>query len=141
MPRPKRWWILGYVLHDHVLRAVIFLMLFSGTVLTWEAMWTHNIVLVWYWLQVGWIMRALSITASALFIGTIALELYRRHNSVEGPILLLLAETVGSWVFLPFVGIFAGWLPAVHAQTKLMLGLPLNWKVAPKRLAAGATRT
>lgn len=141
VPRHKKAYIFGYVLHDHVLRAVIFLMLFSGTVLTWQVASTHNIVLLWYWLQVGWIMRGLYLMASVLFIGNIVLEVYRRHSLVDGPLHLLLIETVGSWIFLPFVAIFVGWLPALHAQTKLMLGMPLHWKVAPKRLATSPTRS
>lgn len=141
VPRHKKAYILGYVLHDHVLRAVIFLILLSGTLLTWEVGFTHNISLIWYWWQVGWLMRGLYLTASSIFISTIVLEVYRRHSVVEGPLYLLLAETVGSWIFLPFVGIFAGWLPAVHAQTKLMLGMPLHWQVAPKKLAPAPSPT
>ena len=136
VPKRKQAMILGYVLHDHVLRAVIFLMMFSGTLLMWKIGSTNNVLFVIYWLRLGWILRGLYITASALFIGTIALEVYRRGRAVPGPTYLLLAETVGSWIFLPLIGILAGWLPALHAQTRLMLGMPLNWKVAPKKLAS-----
>jgi hypothetical protein len=131
--RPRRAFIFTYVLHDHLLRAVVFCVLFSGTLITWQVGTTHNIVLLWYWWQLGLLLRILYAAASALFIATIGLEVWRR-SSVEGTTFQLFAETLGSWVLLPLVGIFSGWLPALHAQTKLMTGVPLHYKVAPKKL-------
>jgi len=43
-------------------------------------------------------------------------------------------ELAKMWVLLPVAGLVFGVLPALDAQTKLALGLPLQWKVTPKRL-------
>lgn len=136
----KRVFILGHVLHDHVLRATVFMMLFSGTFLTWQIRTTHDIIFLWYWFEVGSLMRILYALASVLFVAAIGLEVYRRR-SVDGTRLDLVAEMVGSWILLPLVGVFAGWVPALHAQTKLMLGMPLHYTVAPKRMVGRPSET
>ena len=132
---PRRAFIFCYVLHDHVLRAIVFVMLLSGTVIGWQVGSTHDIILLWNWWQVGLLLRILYAAASSLFIATIAMEVYRRRD-VEGSTLELVAETVGSWALLPLVGLFSGWVPALHAQTKLMLAMPLHYTVAPKRIVS-----
>jgi len=47
-------------------------------------------------------------------------------------------ETLKMWALLPVAGIAFGVLPALDAQTKLALGLPLEWKVTPKKVRSGA---
>jgi hypothetical protein len=42
-------------------------------------------------------------------------------------------EMAKMWLLLPVAGLVFGVLPALDAQTKLALGLPLEWKVTPKR--------
>lgn len=137
LPRSQVKWTDGllmtsYVLQDHVSRAVAFVVLTSGSLLVWEVASTHNIMLLWFWWQIGWLVTALYVALTVLFVGTIALEAYRRAG-VGGRWSVLAAETVATWALLPVIGIAAGTVPAMHAQTKLMLGSPLVWKVAPKR--------
>ena len=36
------------------------------------------------------------------------------------------------WPMLPLIGFYLGTLPALEAQTRLMLGIPLGYRVTPK---------
>lgn len=134
-PLLKTWLLICHVLHDHVIRAVCWAVLISGTVITWEIAGTHNPVLLWsVWYLSPWI-QALYIINTLFFLSQLGVEMVRR-SAAGGSRSMLLTETLGAWVLVPYTGIVSGAFPAVYAQTRLMFGLPISYKVAPKRLAA-----
>ena len=60
-----------------------------------------------------------------------------KHGGVAG----LVLEIAKMWALLPVAGLALGVAPALDAQTKLALGLPLEWRVTPKSLLTGSSAT
>jgi hypothetical protein len=132
-PKLKTLALTTHVLHDHVLRAVICMVLTSGTIIGMEIHGTTNIILLWWWWQTAPWFQAFYALSTALFVVQLIVEAVRRSTTGMDPLTLLL-ETVAAWALVPFVGFFIGGAPAVHAQTRLMLDMPIIWQVTPKRL-------
>lgn len=80
---------------------------------------------------IGWLFTA----GGVLLFASIAVDLARFPARDRGA-LAVIAELVIMWAALPVLSFTFGFVPALHAQTKLALGLPLWWKVTPKRLRA-----
>jgi hypothetical protein len=139
-PKRKTLGLSIHVLHDHVLRAVVWAILTSGTLIGAQIHQTNNIILLWWWWQTAPWFQGLYAASTVLFVTQLIFEMMRRSETGAGP-LELLSETIGSYVLVPFVGLFIGAAPAIHAQTRLLLGRPLVWKVTPKQLVAAQDGT
>jgi hypothetical protein len=63
----------------------------------------------------------------------VAVEIWRYPPPRGVGRLRFVAELVVTWFALPFIGFYLGALPALSAQTRLMLGLPLGFRLTPKR--------
>jgi hypothetical protein len=129
------------VLHDHSMRVTAWVFLTSVYVLS-----TYYSHLQWYDLGWRWAVHENLVFLNVLFTcGTLVLassiimELWRCPPPNDVPKLQIAVEIVFLWFLLPALGFILGMLPALEAQTRLMLGVPLSYKVTPKRFA-GATR-
>jgi hypothetical protein len=130
--------LFGHVLYDHVLRGIIWAVLTSGTIIGWQVAWTHDVMLLWNWWQYSPWLRLLYAASTVVFLAMLVAEMFRRAPAGASKTTLVV-ETLGAWLLIPLVGAFSGLAPALHAQTMLMLGMSLQYKVAPKRIAASAT--
>jgi hypothetical protein len=129
------WFRFGQVLHDHVLPVVAFCMATSLSL--------APLILRMPGAVPGPIAASsialLTVLAGALFsistvaiLASMAIDLVR-YPPPEQHFLWSVLEIAKMWVLLPISGFVFGVLPALDAQTKLALGLPLEWKVTPKR--------
>jgi hypothetical protein len=125
----------GQVLHDHVMRTAAWVMLVSVYVLS--AYYTQL-----HWYDLGWhaaiaqnlvVLRVLLTAGGTVMIGSIVFELWRCPPPDSVSRLKTATELVIMWFLLPVLGLYLGMLPALSAQTRLMLGIPLGYKVTPKR--------
>ena len=132
------WFRFVQVLHDHVLPVVGF-----GAAATLSL-----VPLLWRTSGAGVAggsapeVALLTAVVSGLFavctvtiLASLALDILRyppRHGGVGG----VLLEIAKMWALLPVAGLAFGVLPALDAQTRLALGLPLEWHVTAKRLSS-----
>ncbi len=138
VPRPKMLFRFGQVLHDHVFRVVTWFLVTSAYILNLR----HWPV---YAYAAGPIVRVPSGTAGILgslftlggvaILLTLMVELRRNPPPRHMSPLRVLLEIAAMWMSLPVIGFCLGMLPALNAQTKLMLGLPLSYRATPKRVA------
>jgi hypothetical protein len=82
------------------------------------------------------VVGALFAVSTAAILSAMVIDLLRYPPAHAGPFRYAL-EIAKMWALLPVAGIAFGVLPALDAQTKLLLGLPLEWKVTPKRESLG----
>ena len=128
------------VLHDHTLRVASWFMLITGYAINLGA------DRAWAYYDAGGAIRDVHPVLRYFFLAgtlavatTIVVELLR-YPPPRGWSFGRLAFEIGlMWMGAPVVGFFLGTLPALHAQTKLMFGVPLSWKVTPKRLVERLT--
>lgn len=142
MPRPITAFRSVQVLHDHVLRVAGWCLLTTGYMLdaanmvpaasarsvydsTFTTIDPLHIVLRFF------LFASLTIIATSVVI-----ELVRHPAPRHWSIGRVAGEAVLMWLAAPVIGFFLTAAPAVHAQTKLMFGLPLAWRVTPKRFIA-----
>lgn len=129
---------LAQVTHDHVMRVAGWFFVVSAYALQAAAQHAY---------AGGSSLRAVRIppppTLQYLFAvggvciaATIALELFRNPPPRTVAFGRVAAEIAAMWFLAPLMGLLLGVVPALHAQTKLALGLPLAWRVTPKRLAS-----
>jgi hypothetical protein len=69
-------------------------------------------------------------------LSTMVIEVWRCPPEKTATKLKLLVELAFVWWMLPVVGFYLGMLPALRAQTRLMLGRPFRYTVTPKRVEA-----
>jgi len=124
----------GQVLHDHVMRVAMWFVLVSVYVLMayyarlhwydlgWHAAIAHNIV----------VLRVMFTIGGACMVSTILFELWRCPPPDGVSKVKTALEIALLWPVLPLIGFYLGTLPALEAQTRLMLGIPLGYRVTPK---------
>lgn len=129
------------VLHDHVLRVASWFMLVSTYALSAYYSRLH-------WYSLGWqsdvahellILRFIFSVGGVIMACNILFELYRCPPPTGAPIVWTLVELAFMWMLLPVFSFYLGTLPAIEAQSRLALGIPLGYRVTPKRLAAITT--
>jgi hypothetical protein len=125
------------VLHDHSMRVINWVALTSIYVLTFHYSRMH-------WYDLGWrasiaqnivILNVLFSLGTLIMLTSILLELWRCPPPDSKSRLGTAVEIVALWLLLPMLGLVLGMAPALSAQTRLMLGIPLGYKVTPKRFA------
>lgn len=130
------------VTHDHFLRVAVWFVLVSAFILRTmpRRAWVDGHLLdapVWHGPSALHYLLAIGAVCIATMI---ALELYRCPPPDRSPWLVVL-EVATMWMLAPILGFLLGTMPALHAQTKLAAGIPLAWKVSPKRLAERIAET
>lgn len=140
IPRPLTAFRSAQVLHDHVMRVASWVVVMTGYALdfgaarpVWAQMSLYETIItsndpLHIVLRYFFIMGAIVIGSSTI------VELIRNPAPKGWGSVRLALEVLLMWLTAPLVGFFLGTAPAVHAQTKLMLGLPLAWRVTPKHL-------
>jgi hypothetical protein len=127
------------VLSDHVLRGAGWFLVMGAYLLAAGVHPRYAGLLDGTFLDVGPQARMLvplfGLGALAM-VATIAFEMTRRPIPPEVSRVRLAAEQAVMWMCLPLLGMYLGMLPAMHAQTMQLLGLPLAYKVTPKRVHA-----
>ncbi len=118
------WFRFAQVLHDHVLPVVGFGMAATLSLVP---------VLVRAPGALPVVVASLFTASTVVIIGAMVSDVVRFPPAVRRP-LWAVVEIAKMWTLLPVAGIGFGVLPALDAQTKLALGLLLEWKVTPKRL-------
>jgi hypothetical protein len=125
------------VLHDHSMRVTGWVFLTSVYILS-----AYYSRLKWYDLGWRWSIHENLVFLNVLFtcgtivmITSIIIELWRCPPPDSVSKLQTAIEIVFLWFLLPVLGFILGMLPALDAQTRLMLGVPLGYKVTPKRFA------
>jgi len=127
----------GQVLHDHVLRVATWFVLMSVYALT--AYYTKM-----HWYDLGWhagiaanlvVIRVMFAISGVAMAASIVFELWRCPPP-DGVSRVKTALEIGAlWVMMPVLGFYLGTLPALEAQTRLLFGIPLGYRVTPKRFA------
>ena len=133
--RSSAFWRFGQVLHDHSMRVTAWVFLTSVYVLS-----TYYSHLHYY--QEGWrvsiaqnlvFLNVLFTIGTVVLVATILLELWRCPPPDGVSKLQTAVELILLWALLPVLGFVLGMVPALDAQTRLMFGVPLGYKVTPKR--------
>jgi hypothetical protein len=129
------WFRFAQVLHDHVLPVLGF---GAATTLSFLAVFlsvpgagsgagtASGVVLL------AFIVSGLFVISTVTLLSAVALDIVRfppPGNRTAGMVL----EIAKTWVLLPVAGMVFSVMPTLDAQTKLALGLPLEWRVTPKR--------
>ncbi len=125
---------LAQVIHDHLLRSVSWFLLLAGSVLTGTMHSSGAMTLVAYG-QFPLALRVLYAAGSVAMVALVATEFFRYPPPDRRSIPKHLMLTVITWVTMPFFSFVLGTLPALTAQTRLLLGGTLEFRVTPKRLA------
>jgi hypothetical protein len=125
------------VLHDHSMRVTGWVFLTSVYILS-----TYYSHLHWYNLGFRWaiaqnlmFLNVLFACGSVVMATSILMELWRCPPPDSVSKLRTALEIVFLWFMLPALGFILGMLPALDAQTRLLFGVPLGYKVTPKRFA------
>ena len=138
--RSSAFYRFGQVLHDHSMRVVGWVFLTSVYVLS-----TYYSHLHWY--DLGWrysiaenlvFLNVLFTFGTVVLVTTILMELWRCPPPDGVSKLQTAVECLCLWFMLPVLGFILGMVPALDAQTRLMLGVPLGYKVTPKRFTQPA---
>lgn len=130
------WFRSAQVLHDHVLPVVGFGMAatlsFVPLLLTWPRVMSapgaaSSVALL------AVVVSAFFTVSTVVILGTMVADMLR-FPPEERHLLWPVIEIAKMWILLPVAGLAFGVLPALDAQTKLALGLPLEWAVTSKRM-------
>ncbi len=124
---------------DHVFRATGWFLVVSAYLLAGSSRVGYRGFLDGTFLDVGArgsLLHWLLATGAVLMLGTLVLEIIRSRPPREFSRGRLVVEQVVMWLALPLVGLYLGVLPTMQAQTMLMFGIPLAYKVTPKRVDA-----
>jgi hypothetical protein len=126
------------VLHDHTMRVTGWVFLTSVYVLSAYYSHLHYYDLGWrYSVAENLIFLNVLFTAGTVVMATsIVMELWRCPPPDSVSKFQTAIEIVFLWFLLPALGFILGMVPALEAQTRLMFGVPLGYKVTPKRFAA-----
>ena len=127
----------GQVLHDHVLRVATWFVLMSVYALTAYYAPLH-------WNDLGWqagiaanlsVIRVMFAISGVAMAASIVFELWRCPPPDGVSRVKTALEICALWVMMPALGFYLGTLPALEAQTRLLFGIPLGYRVTPKRFA------
>lgn len=138
-PRPITAFRSMQVLHDHVMRVAAWFIVMTGylldigTVRTAMARTMYEAV-VTSTDPLHVVLRCFFVAGCAVITTAVVVELVRNPAPKSWPLGRLALEVLLVWLSMPVIGFFLGAVPAVHAQTKLMFGLSLSWRVTPKHL-------
>jgi hypothetical protein len=121
------WLRLGQVLHDHVLPVIGFSAAASLSLMP---------VLLRPPGALAILVTGLFTVSTVVIVTSMAIDVVRFPPG-DRHFMWAALEIAKMWALLPVAGIAFGLLPALDAQTSLALGLPLEWKVTPKRLRLG----
>ena len=83
-------------------------------------------------------LNVLFAIGSLLLVTSIVLELWRCPPPDGISKIWIALEIIGLWIAMPLLGFVLGMVPAIEAQTRLMFGVPLGYKVTPKRFVGAA---
>lgn len=130
------WFRFAQVLHDHVLPVAGFGM---AATLSFVPALLRTTVAGPGSAQAPGVATLALVIASLFTVSTLTLLAAMVVDIVRFPppgrgIAGVVLEIAKMWVLLPVAGILFGVAPALDAQTKLALGLPLEWRVTPKKL-------
>lgn len=137
----QRWWSpstifrFGQVLHDHVMRSAGWFLIVSTYLLLPHAqpLYTYELTRT-IMVHPGVPFLRDMFTVGAFSLVTVAvIELIRTPPPSRNRPLATVLEMAACWMTLPIIGFYLGTLPAMRAQTRLMLGMPFYFKVTPKR--------
>ncbi len=124
---------------DHVVRAAGWFVVVSAYLLAASSRPSYKGILNGTFLDVGpqaSVLYPLFGIGAIVMIGTLAFEISRGQMPRNLSRTRVLAEQVLMWLCLPLLGLYLGMLPTMQAQTMLMLGLPLTYKLTPKRIGS-----
>ena len=134
---------LGQVLHDHVMRVAMWFVLVSV-----YAIMAHFATMHWY--DAGWsssmahnitLLRVMFTTGGLCMAATVVFELWRCPPPDGVGRMKTAVEIALLWPLLPLIGFYLGTMPALEAQTRLMFGVPLGYRVTPKFAVTRAAST
>ncbi|MDY0087406.1 MAG: glycosyltransferase family 2 protein, partial [Coriobacteriia bacterium] len=124
---------------DHVLRAWGWFLVMSAYLLALGVHPAYEGILAGSVLDVGpqaaWLGPVFGVGA-VVMISTLVFEIIRQPLPRDVSRVRLFAEQWLMWLSLPLLGLYLGMLPAIQAQTMLLLGMPLSYRVTPKRIEA-----
>jgi hypothetical protein len=129
-----------HVLRDHLMRSVPWFLFSSASLLSAMTLRGLNPLPLRYPMlseTLQWLWLASSVGLIVLLV----VELRRFPPPRLSKMPQRIFELLVAWVLLPIITLAFGALPALYAQTKLMLGLGLSWRVTPKRLAGQLNET
>jgi cellulose synthase/poly-beta-1,6-N-acetylglucosamine synthase-like glycosyltransferase len=132
-PLLKRLLCLFWILHHHSLRSTSWFILVLGSLISVLLHDQLIITLPNRAVSLGWIQlfNALGIVSGLLIW---AVERTRCRSSRGGPGLSALVQEVLCWALLPVLALGFSTLPGLHAQTKMLFGLPLVFWPTPKSI-------
>ena len=132
----------GQVLHDHTMRVTAWVFLTSVYVLS--TYYSHMPFQDERWVRsIGenlMFLNFLFTCGSVVMIASIVIELWRCPPPDSVSKLGTALECVFLWFLLPVLGFILGMWPALDAQTRLLFGVPLGYKVTPKRFTEPASQ-
>lgn len=130
------------VLHDHVMRTT-----------PWVVLTTVFSIGVYYstlhWYDLGWrasiaenlaVLNVMMWVCTGFVISGLVLELFRCPPKTLTAKFTTVIEVAFMWLLFPVVGFYLGMLPAIDAQTRLMLGIPISYRLTPKRFTQPAAQ-
>lgn len=131
----------GHVLHEHVFRVwtwfvLTTLPLVNRAATSYAAADDLGVVVM---SSLDKIVPTLYTLGMVFLFGAIALDLVRFPPKSRWHFPGVVVELLVMWFMLPVTTFFLSMLPALVAQTKLMLGIPLAWKVTPKSSTPAGT--
>lgn len=140
MIQEKRWhpaaiFRFVQVLHDHVFRSSAWFLIVSTYLLMGytQPLFTNDLTrIIMVHPGVPYLREILAVGATALVL-TVLAELIRTPPPANRKPIAVILELAAAWLTLPVVGFYLGTLPALRAQTRLMLGMPFSYKVTEKR--------
>lgn len=125
--------LLYQVLIAHLLRSIPWFVFTAGSLLSLMTMRGLNPMPLRY-PMLPIVLQYLWSLSSVCMIVLVTMELHRNPPPRLSSLPVRILEIGAAWVLLPAITLMFGALPALYAQTKLMLGLGLTWRVTPKRL-------
>ncbi|MGV8082056.1 MAG: glycosyltransferase [Coriobacteriia bacterium] len=141
--RPSTFFRFIQVLTDHVLRVAAPFCLVSlyGLTAYYSTIHIRGLARRIHILDNLALNRVLFILGGAIMVMMILLELWRCPPRSILAKFAVVPEIIVMWLMLPVIGFYLGALPALTAQTRLMFGIPLGYRLTPKRFVESTATT